>query len=228
MRKANWFFWVRVMLLCFVSVTARMHGYAQEMPKGIIPVDVEELFAVLPKQVEGWKLTGSRGWQGQDVWLEASATRTFERAAMSNDDTPVTRKVRITVQDTGKFAGSDIALFDDFSPGEEEGVNRLYMNSIPVIVIEEGPRLYAQFFLQGRFILSVSFSELPKSELGDWFKKLNVRLLAGVKDGPVVGLPKTYTSRSIDELKGRDKSSVIKPVYEIEDEESEEEGKSDE
>lgn len=199
-------------MACLPGLFTPGFNFAQNQPKGIIPAEIEVLFSVLPKQVKEWNLITSRGWQGQDEWLESSATRTFEKVTLNEEAQPVTQKVKLTIRDTGKYPASDILVFADFTPGKEEMTHRLYMNSTPVIVIEKGTRIYAQFLLQGRFILTISFYDVPKSELGNWFKKMNIPLLSGVRDGPVVNLPESYVSRSIDELKGKNKDSIFEPT----------------
>ncbi|MDF1753196.1 MAG: hypothetical protein P1U89_10510 [Verrucomicrobiales bacterium] len=216
--KANCNF-LSVISACLLGLFTTGFSHAQKPPKGIVPAEIEVLASVLPKQVKEWKLIASRGWQGQDEWLESSATRTFEKVTLNEEAQPVTQKVKLRIRDTGKFPGSDISVFDDFTPGKEELTHRLYMNSTPVIVVEKGSRLYAQFLIQGRFILSISFFDVPKNELGKWFETMNLPLLSGVDDGPVVNLPKSYVSRSIDELKGKDNASIFEPTSHVADEE---------
>ena len=200
--------WYCVILLGFSLVTLG-NGISQEddleSMTGIIPVDLSRLFTVMPEKEDGWKLTKSKGWRGQYRWLEAIVTRESEQvpdeASKELDEKPA--KVRLTIKDTCKYTQSDLRLFSEFTEKKDDVREYVYMNSIPTIVTESDKRTTAQFLLYDRFVLSVTLFNLPKTELGEWFRKVEVESLASVKDGRIMAVPENFVEQTIDQLKKR-------------------------
>jgi len=177
--------------------------------KGMMPVDLEVLFSALPEKSEGWELTKSKGWKGHYRWMEAVVMRDFEKVTVGEDGVPVSRKVKMTLKDTCKFPESDIQLFSNFTPGKGATVERLYINSIPAIISERDTKLVARFLLEERFTLDITFYGVPQSKLADWFRRIDLKPLSTVQDGPIVTLPDHIVDQTINQITERSQSFVL-------------------
>ncbi len=173
-----------------------------EPPRGKQPVHPEKLLDLLPDRVEGWALQQSRGWMGESVWLQSTATREF-REQLPEPPPPGRPPgiTRLSLLDTGGFPGEELDLFAGFSPSRSSRIEYRYLDGHPAIILRGGDgRIHVQILLRARWILTVSMRHQEPEALERWFKRIDLAGLGAIDEGPVIDLPETVPTVSIDEL----------------------------
>ena len=186
--------------LLSVPIVNAQDGEAKE--SGMLPVQPQALFAALPGKMDNWKLTRSVAEGRYSDWLESRVVREFERQlpAKPGEPPPPLSTTRISITDTARNANS-ISIFEDFTPGEEEGFERKFLDGDPAYIIDaEESELEIEMLVAGRFLVRIVSENQPEDYFEEWLKRLNRKKLRSIPETAVVELPETILISHIDQL----------------------------
>lgn len=182
-------------------------GQVADDEKGRLPVDKpQDLWQMMPGEMETWELKVSTAESRFNRWLEARAVREYQKIetpeeAESGKPTPPA-KTRIVVTDTAGFPGS-IDFFEGFEPGkdEEDDIERRVLSGWPAFLIPYGDdELVVEILVAKRFLVEITLQHQPRRFVGQWVRRMDLGGLAGLPETEIVALPETVKVMRIDQL----------------------------
>jgi len=176
---------------------------AQQTPR-IFPYEPGELLAVLPPAPSAeWTVTRSEADSSLGDWVETRATRTFTAPPTppaTPDAAPAPAgEAEVSITDTAGFLPS-LAAFANFTPGKSGAVERKLLGSLPTIIFTgEDGRQITQVLVSARYIVEVTFTQLPPQRVEDWLRTLHFDFLPPKPNTPAVR-PREFRLSHVDEL----------------------------
>lgn len=170
-----------------------------DKPVAMLPVDPRELLSLLPKGVEGWKMTRSIAENRYDEWLSSVAERNFERPRPKDPEGTI-MKASIRIEDTGGFRPA-LGMFEDFAPATGDGFEKKFIGENPAIIINYGEEDFEiQLLADKRFIVRISCEFQPRRFSKEWLDRVDFTGLSRIPKTPAAPLPEEITMVRFDEL----------------------------
>jgi hypothetical protein len=153
-----------------------------------LPFQPEQLLATLPDTPRDWTLVRSDADLFLGDALLSKATRVFwaPTKPLNASDTPPPPpgEVKIRILDTAGDVPS-LADFADFKPAKNGSIERKFIGSLPAIVFGgDETKQVTQVLVSSRYILDVTFTNLPQQRVEDWLRSLHFNRLPEKSEGP--------------------------------------------
>ncbi len=199
-------------LLLAAASTGFAVAQDDEPAVGFTPVSPLELWKVMPGRLDTWELLVSTGETRFGEWLESRVVREYRKLPDASGGEPAKpagaeptppARTRIVITDTGGFEGA-VAHFQDFVPGESDGIERKTLAGHPAFVIPWGEKeLGVELLVEGRFRVEITLENQPPRFIQEWLRRLDLRALAGIPAGEKIPLPEEIRILQIDQLEPR-------------------------
>ena len=168
-------------------------------PDLVYPVKPEALIAILPAASENWKVTRSQGEIALGEWLESRATRVYKFVSQS-PEIPSVGQVELRLTDTANFPAA-LGDFQDFQTGKNGALEKTLIEENPALILPlSESKTLVQILVDNRYLVRLTFSELPKVDAASWLKSLKLDVLHQIKTPSAGELPEEVKLVFLDEL----------------------------
>lgn len=178
-----------------------------EEERGMLPVlEPQSLWEFMPGKMRTWELKESVAESRFDQWLEAKATRAYEKILEEAEgsegagESEPPRKTKISITDTARVPDL-VSYFDNFEPGEDEEIERRMIVGYPAFLIPYGENeLVIEMLVAKRFLVEITLENQPRRFVGEWVRRIDLQGLAAIPDTEIVPLPESVKILRVDQL----------------------------